>query len=126
MFEISGLNELATGLSNKDGVAAWARDTLEAVGKEAFAESQSQVPVRTGALRASGSTQGPEQSGDAVNFYITYGGGLVNYAWIVHEDVTVSHRNGKAHYLSDPVDAAQENLAANGVNLITYIFGLNR
>lgn len=58
-----------------------------------FVESQMEVPVDTGRLRASGMVSPPPI------VKITYG---TTYALPVHERINVKHRVGKAKYLEDP------------------------
>jgi len=67
---------------------------------EAFAQSQHEVPVRTGALKGSGSVV---IDGNEVD--IGYGGPSAGYALHVHEDLTAHHRPPtKAKFLEDPVN----------------------
>lgn len=68
-----------------------------------FEESQDQVPLDTGNLRASGKLGLPEVQGDEIVVEISYGGAAADYALIVHEDLETNFRNGrKAKYLEDP------------------------
>ena len=58
-----------------------------------FSQSQQLVPVDTGMLRASGTfTHPPLGSGKPPQAEITYGGGAVDYAVYVHEDLGAKHK----------------------------------
>lgn len=64
-----------------------------------FRASQKIVPVDTGALRSSGTVEGPK-NGEVL---IGYGGPAASYAAIVHEDLEARHKEGKtAKYLERP------------------------
>lgn len=63
-----------------------------------FAESQLEVPVDTGRLRASGGVSPPIGRTDPY-VRIFYG---TDYALPVHERINVPHTVGKAKYLEDP------------------------
>ena len=93
--------------------------TIEAAGLAVEAEAQyelsltqEQVPVDTGQLQASGRTE-PADSGMIIANVIAYGGPpgsggpaqteFVDYALIVHEDLAVFHKHGKAKYVEDVV-----------------------
>lgn len=68
-----------------------------------FEESQDEVPLDTGNLRASGKLGLPEVQGNEIVVEISYGGAAADYALIVHEDLEKNFRNGKkAKYLEDP------------------------
>lgn len=76
-----------------------------------YDRSQELVPVRTGALKASGLIVAVGLSGE-----VGYGGPGADYAWRVHEDVTISHLQGQAKYLeqayAEEGDAATLRAAA--------------
>ncbi len=86
-------------------------------------ESKKLVPVDTGALRNSGAVEGPTVDSDGVEVEITYGGSTIQYAAVVHEDLSMSHsptlntkitkkpRRGQAKYLEIPVKAQEDNFA---------------
>lgn len=89
-----------------------------------LAESQKQVPVDTGALRASGFVAFPEVAGGVISVSIGYGGPAgrraavggsnsveVGYAWIVHENLTSFHPVGNAKYLELPHMYARAGMA---------------
>jgi len=78
---------------------------------EAFAESQRQVPRKTGVLANSGVVLEPVVSGTTVTQDLGYGGAASKYALIVHEDLNANHpRGGKAKYLEDPVTAQVQGM----------------
>lgn len=61
------------------------------------------VPVDKGDLKASGTVHEPEIRGDSVSVELTYGGPGIEYAEVVHEDLTMRHPNGgSAKFLELP------------------------
>lgn len=69
-------------------------------------ESQQQVPVKTGALKASGHVNTPIYvKSRYIEVKLGYGGAAAPYAFIVHENLDAHHPVGKAKYLEDPVMA---------------------
>jgi hypothetical protein len=58
------------------------------------------VPVDTGALRASGFVEGPDQTGTVT---LGFGGVAAPYAVIVHEDLQARHLVGGPKYLEQPL-----------------------
>lgn len=109
----TGLDKLAKLLSV--GGQAATRATGRALRSEAnaaFNESQRQVPVATGALRASGEVDGPNYLGNSeLEVTIGYGGAAGPYALIVHENLEAHHPVGKAKYLEDPVNEQIDGMA---------------
>ena len=74
--------------------------------QEVLAKSLDEVPVDTGALKASARMvpeTGVETKGNTVSVAITYGSTAEDYAVIVHEDLTAFHPHGKAKYLEGPL-----------------------
>lgn len=69
---------------------------------EIFRQSQAQVPVLTGVLRASAipPVAKKEIGSDSFSAEIRY---TRDYALEVHEKTFVKHKTGKAKYLSDPI-----------------------
>lgn len=97
-----------------------AKNPVKAIGRalyeeanEIFNESQTQVPVRTGALRGSGRVLLPEESPSGVTVVIGYGGAAAPYAIYVHEMTQNNHPIGKAKFLEDPMLAAAPNIPRN-------------
>ena len=71
-------------------------------------ESQKEVPVDTGALRASARTRA---HGTGFNVYVTVSYGQ-NYAIYVHENLEARHKPGKkAKFLEDPLRAKRKRIA---------------
>jgi hypothetical protein len=91
--------------SGPEGVKVAAR-ALRNEAQEAFAASQDEVPVDTGALKLSGRVR-PESGvftrGNDVYVELTYGGTAVDYGVYVHENLESFHPHGKAKYLEDPM-----------------------
>jgi len=79
---------------------------LRSEAQDAFAASQDEVPVDTGALKASGRVR-PEtgvftRAGE-VYVELTYGGTATEYSIYVHANLEANHPHGKAKYLEDPM-----------------------
>lgn len=95
----------ALAASGPEGVKVAAR-ALRNEAQEAFAHSQDEVPVDTGALKASGRVR-PESGvfsrGNEVYVELTYGGAATEYSIYVHENLEANHPHGKAKYLEDPM-----------------------
>ncbi len=68
-----------------------------------MAESKKRVPVDTGALRDSGFVDKPEFDGNKLSVKFGYGGGDVDYAIVVHEDLQAIHKVGQAKYLESVI-----------------------
>ena len=88
-----------------EGVKVAAR-ALRNEAQEAFAVSQDEVPVDTGALKASGRVRpetGVFERGNEVSVELTYGGTATEYSIYVHENLESYHPHGKAKYLEDPM-----------------------
>lgn len=83
---------------SQDALMAALHQEAEAVMTDA---KQNYVPVKTGALRASGMVQPPV--GNSVT--LGFGGPAAGYAVIVHEDLTKHHPVGSAKYLELPLMA---------------------
>jgi hypothetical protein len=76
------------------------KESVDEVTEIVFEQSQNLVPVKTGALKASGHiVQDPEGN------YIMYGddAGIIDYAVYVHENLTDFHPIGQAKYLETPM-----------------------
>lgn len=69
--------------------------------------SKDQVPVDTGALRASGHVQPPVVQEARVTVLLGYG---KEYAIFVHEDLDAHHATGNAKYLEKPALEAAKGL----------------
>lgn len=97
--------QAALAACGPEGAKVAAR-ALRAEAQEAFAISQDEVPVDTGALKASGRVRpdsGVFTRGNDVYVELTYGGTAVEYAIPVHENLENNHPHGKAKYLEDPM-----------------------
>ncbi len=95
----------ALAASGPAGVKVAAR-ALRNEAQEAFANSQDEVPVDTGALKASGRIRpevGVFERGNEVYVELTYGGSATEYSIYVHENLEANHPHGKAKYLEDPL-----------------------
>ena len=79
-----------------------------------FAESQREVPVEFGTLRASGLVSEPEHRGLETVVQISYGGAASEYAYFVHERLDLTHAPPtKAKYLEDPATRGQAEFFAS-------------
>lgn len=84
---------------------------LQAEAERIMTISKGLVPVDTGALRASG-VAGVNVEGGKVSMVLSYGGPAVDYAVIVHEDLSAYHPNGQAKYLEEPMLDAVNGMEA--------------
>jgi hypothetical protein len=99
--------------SGPAGVKAAAR-ALRSEAQDAFAVSQDEVPVDTGALKASGRVRpevGVYERGNELSVELTYGGTAMEYAIIVHENLESFHPHGKAKYLEDPMSRQVQGIS---------------
>lgn len=105
--EFEGLSSLV-GIVHTSPTAAKKSTFVAMLGvtNKVFNESQEQVPVHYGVLKASGDII-PDEVGMEVD--ITYGGPAADYALFVHE-VNATHKHGKWHYLSDPANDHVDDL----------------
>jgi Bacteriophage HK97-gp10, putative tail-component len=103
--EVTGLDKLAENL-RRYGVEALKAmaAALYTEAEATMAESKEEVPVDTGALRASGTVALPEYTEGGVVVEMGYGGAAVDYAIFVHEDLTKHHPVGNAKFLEGPVN----------------------
>lgn len=84
--------------------------TADEATKLVFAESQLEVPRRTGALAASGHLTPSVSSGSDHSVTISYG--PIKYARIVHyNNHHVRHRIGKAYFVIDPLNRWRDRIA---------------
>lgn len=74
-------------------------------------EAKKRTPVKTGALRASGTVVGPEHEGSDVVVRMHFGNASVDYAFKVHEDLESFHRNGQAKFLESVLLESRRFLA---------------
>lgn len=114
-MEFDGLDALQRLLIQGGAEAAKAAEQgIYQEAQVAFGDSQVEVPVDTGALRASGQVHPPRTEGSWIIVEITYGGAASAYAEIVHEDLTAAHAAPtKAKYLETPVMRRVATLGQN-------------
>lgn len=116
---VKGLAQVTAGLQAlPDAVAGALQRGLEDEAGTIMEAAIDQVPVDTGALRDSGRIERPQASGREVTIAFGFGGGDVDYAVYVHEDLQATHTNGKAKYLEDP---ALQAVAGMDDRLTRYI-----
>ena len=72
---------------------------LYQLGEEIMTEAKRRTPVDTGALVNSGFVERPAKETGRVSVTLGFGGPAVDYAFVVHEDLTVRHPVGQAKYL---------------------------
>ena len=87
---------------NWDNVAVAWWDTVQ---ENVMIPSLEEVPVKTGALKASGQNI-PVNTPHSISCEVGYGSETAPYALIQHERLDFHHDVGKAKYLEDPVNAA--------------------
>lgn len=93
--------------------------TLREAGEDIMRESQEQVPLRFGPLKASGRVAGPIMEGENVLVSLSYGNSAVQYAMYQHEghradgshQIRTYHKGKKGKYLEDPMNDAIPTLA---------------
>ena len=124
-MDVIGVDRLLAALTI-GGVHA-AKATVSALYREGqivFAESQEEVPVDTGSLRASGHIIPPVLFGDEAYVEIVYGGPAAPYAFFVHENLEAYHESPtKAKYLEGP---ANRRVEALGNRIISEVEGIMR
>ena len=79
-------------------------------GERIMATSKTEVPVETGALRASGQVTPPTITAQGVEVVLGYGNSSVGYAVYVHENLMARHPVGKAKFLEDPMNRARQGM----------------
>lgn len=62
-------------------------------------EVKERTPVKTGALRDSEHLEGPHWKWNKVTVEIVAGNDSIDYAWPVHEDLSMFHPHGQAKYI---------------------------
>lgn len=111
-WQVSGVAEMqhrllgvANRLSTSAGVALYRQ------GAGIMRRSQSEfVPVKTGALKASGRVSGPLRYGRDWVVELIYGGPQAPYALTQHETPWFRHRVGQWKYLEQPLYEASATL----------------
>lgn len=95
---MKGFSEVKSKLQKiPDKMQTAGTEGLREVGQKIYDTSQAQVPVDTGALRASGSMT--ESGGKNLTITIAY---EAEYALYVHEILRYNHPHGNAKYLENP------------------------
>jgi hypothetical protein len=101
------LSKMKAGIERAiDGIDEVAQRVFEENAQVIFEASQDLVPVRTGALKASGEVVTADPNGKyPIYVAISYGGGSVDYAWKVHEDLQANHpHGGQAKFVEIPIE----------------------
>lgn len=100
------------------------QSVLDGVIQKIFQRSKELVPVRTGALRDSAVVESGIRGG-MPTANITYGGGSVDYALKVHEDLDMQHPNGgQAKYLEQAfLDYETETVTAIQRAIMSLFYG---
>lgn len=114
MVILTGATKAANQLraAAQAGPEALARGMYQEASIIVTAAQTDYVPVRTGALRASGFVEAPQVSGTRSSVGFGFGGPGAEYAVIVHEDLTKRHPVGQAKYLEIPLKARLQGMAA--------------
>jgi hypothetical protein len=111
-IEATRLRQNLRALGERGGLSRDLAGALFAQGQRLLIESLQQVPVDTGALRASGSVSLPEATGDRLTVTVSYGGAAKDYAVPQHERLDYQHTVGKAKYLEEPFLALRDSIEA--------------
>ena len=80
--------------------------------EQIMAKSKPLVPVKTGALRASGHVQPPVITGTKVKVVLGYGGAAAPYAVVVHEKPARHNAPTQNKYLEKPFNEAIPGMAS--------------
>lgn len=99
-----GLDGLINELENWLKIPEYTKEALNDEANLILGESLQEVPVDKGNLRASGYVD-PDKEKEAV--YIGYS---ADYALPVHERLEVKHVNGKAKFLTDPLEKTSKGM----------------
>jgi len=103
---VSQLGAMFDKLAGK-GMEPIVNRALVQVSQNVLNASKAIVPVDTGTLKNSGRVEKPKSEGSLTTVEITYGGAASQYALIVHENPSATHKGGQTyHYLKIPFDAA--------------------
>ena len=93
-------------IAGREGAIEAAR-ALRHEGQEVLARSLDEVPVDTGALKASGrllpQSGGVIQVGNTMEVQVAFGSTAEDYAVYVHENLEANHPHGKAKYVEGPM-----------------------
>lgn len=82
-------------------------------GNEALAYSSKIVPVRKGVLKSSGSVSRARLKSGEVLVEVSYGGPAVDYAYKIHEDLTLRHKPGQeAKFLEKGLLSRESQMSA--------------
>jgi len=110
--KITGLDQLARHFQVlPDKVMGAMGDALYVEGETIMTRSKQIVPVDFGTLRGSGHVKRPVVQGTQATVTLGYGGAASAYAEVQHRRTDYKHRGqGQAHYLSEPVEAAERGL----------------
>lgn len=109
------LNNLAANISHEGGAA------LRMEGEIEMTEAKRRTPVKTGALRGSGTVTGPQFRGKVIQVRLKFGNFAVSYAARVHEDTEVFHRVGQAKFLESVILESAPYMAARVAKRISLI-----
>jgi hypothetical protein len=109
--DFKGLNEMQQKLTNLAiNFGAAADEALRAEAEIEMTEAKKRCPVwnperpvpaghTPGQLRASGRVEGPSADGKDRSVRMVFGGGDIDYAVYVHEDLEAFHASGQAKFL---------------------------
>ena len=122
-----GLHELQRALKNAGNDAPQLlSQALYEEAQVAFSESQILTPIKTGALRGSGTVHTPVRQYNRVSVAITYGGPAAPYALWVHEIGRYKHYPPtRSKYLQIPVEQRKEFLTRNLATRINHMMRRN-
>lgn len=103
-FFIQGIPELFWNIEKEtDAILKRLASTLYQEALRILEIAKSRVPVKTGALRASGKVHPPVITKNEVSVMISFGDETVTWAVPVHERMYVKHVTGQAKYLESVI-----------------------
>jgi hypothetical protein len=125
--DFKGLKELQNALKRAgDEGPQLLGQALYEEAQVAFSESQILTPIRTGALRGSGTVHTPEKQYNRVSVAITYGGPAAPYALWVHEIGRYKHYPPtRSKFLQIPVEQRKEFLTQKLATRINHMMRKN-
>jgi len=118
--EVKGLNEAIGRLEYlREAVPKAAVAAMLVGAARIFAESQVEVPRRTGALASTGRISPVIESSNEWTVHITYG--PISYARIVHYNNHIRHVDGRSYFALDPLNAVARDIADDQSDAIKVV-----
>lgn len=91
--------------------------------QEIMNDAKKRTPVKTGALRASGTVSEPMVDGKGVYCELRFGGAAASYAIFVHERTNARHPVGEAKFLENAVIEGKDKYGGQLASIVSKVFG---